>query len=204
MGESYPYQALLESAEEDAGLGVISRFPLQDHSWFLVGNTPRDAQWVTLNVRMHGIELLNVHLAKNWITVYLDKSRDYFESQNSVREEQAREISAFAHTHSPLVVAGDLNTSDTTRTYEILRAELDDSFRDKGWGLGATFSSVWFPYGRIPVPPRILRLDYILHSHELYTVESYVGKADTQSDHLPVMVDLQELELVTGYTLRLK
>ena len=187
----FPYHALMPLDGQDAGMGIISKIPFQEHGWFPLGGQPHDALRVTLDVDGRAVELLNVHLANNWITLYLEKSRNFFDEQNRIREQQANEIIAFTRAHPTTIVAGDFNLTETTTAYSILQNNLRDSFRARGWGLGGTFSSEWFWYGRIPVPPRVLRLDYVMHTRAFITTDAYIGERDSQSDHLPVIATLE-------------
>lgn len=183
---SYPFQALLPLHGGEGGLGLLSKFPIQDHSWLALADQQTDAQWVTMEIEGRGIELVNVHLISNRLDVSTDESRAKFDNANRTREQQARDLSAFVSGHPKSIIAGDLNATDTTMTYEILKSQLKDSYREMGSGMGATFSSEWFWFGRIPIPPRVLRLDYILHSNSIVTLEAHIGEKDSQSDHLPV------------------
>ena len=187
---TFPYHSLMPLQGDEGGLGVLSKFSFQDHSWLTLANQLTDAQWVTLDVNGRSIDLLNAHLVNNRLSVFNDESRARFDAANRTREQQAREIGAFVREHPNSIVAGDLNTTDTTMPHEILQGELKDSYREMGSGPGATFSSEWFWYGPIPVPPRLLRLDYILHTRSIVTMEAHVGASDSQSDHLPVIATL--------------
>lgn len=186
----YPFQALMPLDGDEGGLGILSKFPLQDHGWLVLAGQQTDAQSVTVDVDGRQIELLNVHLISNRLDVTTVESRANFDNANRTREQQAREINAHAVTHRNTIVAGDLNATDTALTYEILKSQLKDSYREMGSGMGATFSSEWFWFGRIPIPPRLLRLDYILHSNSIVTLQAHISEKDSQSDHLPVVATL--------------
>jgi endonuclease/exonuclease/phosphatase (EEP) superfamily protein YafD len=87
-------------------------------------------------------------------------------------------------------VVGDFNFTDQNAAYRILAEELSDAHRGAGWGLGHTFPAVGTQIGRVPFPPRLLRLDYVWHSVHWEVLHAEVGEWDGQSDHRPVFASL--------------
>ena len=76
---------------------------------------------------------------------------------------------------------GDFNITDQTTNYTEFSSYLADAFRERGWGLGFTFTR--FRELRIPM----WRIDYVFHSEELIVLEADVGDF-AGSDHRPVFV----------------
>ncbi|MBK6331277.1 MAG: endonuclease/exonuclease/phosphatase family protein [Bacteroidetes bacterium] len=75
------------------------------------------------------------------------------------------------------IVCGDLNDIPSSYTYFKMRNTLKDAFLDKGVGIGSTYINK-FP---------VLRIDYIFHSKELYTLGFQKIKIQ-YSDHYPLLV----------------
>jgi vancomycin resistance protein VanJ len=97
-----------------------------------------------------------------------------------------RETSIVAN---PYLVAGDFNMSDASSIYASLAAQMVDSFRQGGVGLGNTWPVVRCDgLGRLV--PTLLRLDYVWHSHHFQTLSAELGPL-LGSDHLPVIVTLR-------------
>lgn|GEM_PF-3871452 len=101
----------------------------------------------------------------------------------------------------PIIIAGDMNTTDQTTAYRMLTSQYRDSWREAGFGLGLTFPAPVFRLSDIPLPlPRrwkargglldrtvtagLLRLDHILHSDDFRAVGAQTVVI-RQSDHSP-------------------
>lgn len=79
-----------------------------------------------------------------------------------------------------IILCGDFNDTPLSYTYRRLQEDLSDSFIDKGRGLGNTY------IGEFPS----FRIDYILHSPELKTI-NYTRKKEVLSDHYPITCKLK-------------
>lgn len=102
-------------------------------------------------------------------------------SATSIRAAQARavseEISACEH---PVIVCGDFNDVPGSYVYKTIAKGLSDSWVEQGLGWGNTFHENMF----------LFRIDYILHSSELKTVDVMRDKVKI-SDHYPLIATLQ-------------
>ncbi len=76
----------------------------------------------------------------------------------------------------PVILSGDFNDTPVSYSYRQIANELDDTFVDKGKGIGQTHSQI------LP----LLRIDYIFHSEQLKTIEHRTIDKD-YSDHFPVV-----------------
>ena len=113
------------------------------------------------------------------------------------REHQAQVVSEYAaQVETPLIVTADLNATDQNHAYHIVTDQLNDAWREVGWGLGHTF-----PGGQIPTMPRLTisgtpwpqwlaRIDYIFFSDDWQAVAAHTGLWDGFSDHRPVIAIL--------------
>lgn len=100
---------------------------------------------------------------------------------NKNRAKQAEQI----HTHIqsspyPVVLCGDFNDTPLSYTYKTIKGGLEDSFIEKGRGLGNTY------IGEFPS----FRIDYILHTPDIETIGYNRGEI-TLSDHYPIMSKLR-------------
>jgi endonuclease/exonuclease/phosphatase family metal-dependent hydrolase len=97
------------------------------------------------------------------------------------REEQALKVAeSVAASPHPVVLCGDFNDTPVSYCYNILTENLDDSFVEKGNGLGNT---------HISNIPATLRIDYILTSPEIQVMD-YKRVPLKLSDHHPIVVEL--------------
>ncbi len=197
LSEAYPYQ-IPELQTGKSGMGVISRFPLRPrHDIVLEESWIGRPQLVELLFHNTPVILLNIHATSlglesqpHLIPTPSDISRTLRKQQH-----EARLISGFAHTsRSPLIVAGDFNTSELSDSYSLLTQHLSDSWREVGWAGGHTFPGFGFS-GTIAshpitviLPLWLIRIDYIFHSDHWNPIAAKVGPWDTTSDHRPLTV----------------
>ena len=187
----YPYQVLAPHTASSAGMGLISRYPLQPILDHLAGTWFGPPQIVSLDLRGVRVIVLNVHQVSNTL------KRRALEREARQREVTARAIVAYVRAHpGPLVVTGDFNVGDRSTPYRIVTQVLGDSWREAGWGFGHTFPGAMSPgssrptiYG-VPVPMWLVRIDYVFHSREWTVQWARIGPWDGVSDHRPVLVRL--------------
>ena len=101
-----------------------------------------------------------------------------------------RLVADLASRPGPVVVAGDLNSTDKSEVYAILSAHLTDAHRAVGWGFGHTFPAYAGSYRGIPIVPRQMRIDIVFASDEFVPLHSRIGSTYGESDHLPVLAEL--------------
>lgn len=79
-----------------------------------------------------------------------------------------------------IILAGDFNDTPSSLVYDEISTLLNDSFTDKGFGLGITYA------GKIP----LLRIDYIFSSQD-FEVLDFNTHNILRSDHYPVSAVLK-------------
>ena len=90
----------------------------------------------------------------------------------------------------PVIVAGDLNSSDTSMVCKKLRsAGLHDAFNEGGIGYGYTYGHDLLRYKHPWLTFPWMRIDHILISSQLKSVSCWTGTSEA-SDHRPVYSDL--------------
>ena len=191
LREEYPYHALLPE-ESPTGLGVFSRYPLHDEGEIPDPAWKHGAQVVTVEFGGRQVLVLNIHaLAPSWPRL----SRDWapaFELEFRLREQQVgRWLDRVRQHDGPVIVAGDLNSTDQNESYRLLAAQLEDAHRQAGWGLGHTAPASGEVLDRVPSPSQLFRIDLVWYSDHWRAQEAYVGDWDGQSDHLPVFAGLR-------------
>jgi endonuclease/exonuclease/phosphatase (EEP) superfamily protein YafD len=80
----------------------------------------------------------------------------------------------------PLVVCGDFNDTPASYTYRKIKGGLEDSFVAAGKGYAYTYR-----YLR-----RLLRIDYLFYSRDIFKATGYNSPDLEYSDHKPVIVTL--------------
>lgn len=195
LARRYPYMVL---EPDERGRGLLSRFPIEDVSWVQADGEERATLSATITAMGHPIHLFAPHPnppSISWLPgLPLPSSLD-----TGPQERQLLDIGRRAKdAGGTVLVMGDFNMTDQTKAYAVLTETLRDAFREAGWGFGLTFphdlaAGSLPPYMRflrsIPVPTRLLRLDYILHSADLVAESARVG-CHGGSDHCYVLARL--------------
>jgi endonuclease/exonuclease/phosphatase (EEP) superfamily protein YafD len=185
----YPYQSLMTNDSYD--LGILSRYPLRE-----VVREPRfTAQRAIVEIDGLAITLLNAHPhAPQIATRRLRQFRPVKVVLNYDTSRRARELPQLLETidavQGPLIVLGDLNTSDREPPYADLAARLHDAYRETAWGFGFTFPNNQ-RLARLPVPFPLVRIDYIWSGRGVLPAAARVTCASGGSDHSAVVADLR-------------
>lgn len=96
------------------------------------------------------------------------------------REKQVKFIAQhIAKSPYPVIVCGDMNDTPCSYAYGQLSNNLQDAFRERGWGFGSTYA------GSLP----LLRIDYIFASQQA-TIERFEVLPYRVSDHYPIYTRL--------------
>jgi endonuclease/exonuclease/phosphatase (EEP) superfamily protein YafD len=190
LGSEYPHYALLPE-EGATGLGLFSRHPLQDEGEIPDPAWRHGAQVVTVAFAGQQVLVLNVHaLSPTWPRL----ARDWpprFEAEFQLREQEiAGWLDRVDQHRGPVILAGDLNSTDQNASHRMLTRYLIDAHRQVGWAWGHTAPASVEGLDRVPSPSRMFRIDYVWHSDHWQALDAHVGQWDGQSDHLPVFATL--------------
>ncbi|HEX2908131.1 MAG TPA: endonuclease/exonuclease/phosphatase family protein [Phototrophicaceae bacterium] len=194
---AYPYQFMQGLDVRVWGNAVLSRYPFVDTENFdLEGDGTPSHQRVALDLGGKTIALYNIHLLMRMEVephFYLPINNPFLNMalryDDKPRNQQIERLLPLLENEAhPFIAAGDFNTSDQSIMYGRLAAQMGDSFREAGMGLGGSWPIPVL--GELPnfLPP-IFRIDYIWHSDQFQAVNAQVGPR-LSSDHLPLLVTL--------------
>lgn len=187
LAKRYPYQQIY-AAGTAASLAVLSRFPMHTEETERPSRFCR-CQQVKIDLAGQSITLVNTHFWRPALGVdyFGDSPIAYFDSQHqtplfTLLTEQINTITG------PLIVVGDLNTTERQPNFKRLRRSLQDAFAAAGWGMGYTYPAheQWASWPALP----LIRIDHILLSQEWQARAAWTGRLST-SDHRYVMADLE-------------
>lgn len=155
-------------------------------------------QYVDLHKGRDTIRVINLHLQSlkftpdNFAflsTVSMENKEDYHASKNILKKLKT----AFIRRHwqsdqvkriidqspYPVIVCGDLNDVPNSYAYTTIGHGLKNAFREKGFGIGNTFSAI----------SPTLRIDNIF-TDKRFDVKQFVRIKKKLSDHYPIIADL--------------
>lgn len=182
LTERYAHHAYYEPA----GLAIYSQHPILSQE--ILPSRPWPIQSAVIQVERTPFQLFNGHLAKPGVLQVLG-SRKINQARDlaAARASQIDQIMhAIRQTSLPAIVACDGNMTDLTSSYAQITANLQDSFKERGWGLGHTFL---LPRGfeiRTGINLPFQRIDYLFYSPEISVTRVQVITNDTGSDHRPL------------------
>lgn len=172
---SVHFTAARHCEEGQYGNAILSRYPLSVMS---EGGLPRRrgeqraVQWVKVSIGELELHVMNTHL-----------SIHFRERLLQIQQLLGAEWIAKSERHLPLVVCGDLNSSQFSPVYRGLRRDLVDAQRANGARAVATWPS------RRP----LFRIDHLFTSKSIAVLGCEVRRdllTMTASDHLPLMAEL--------------
>lgn len=194
--KSYPYHYIRKD------MAIFSRLPILDQGYIPFSNEYSSAcLYCDLDLGNHKVRLYSVHLesyklGKKERQFMKEISQDLknadlsggariltsrLTTANKNRARQADQIKSHLE-KSPykVVLCGDFNDTPLSYTYRKIKKGLNDSFIEKGRGLGNTY------IGEFPS----FRIDYILHTPDFETI-SYSRDTIELSDHYPIQSKLR-------------
>ena len=183
---AYPYKYIhYRNPRSEVGYAYFSKYPLVNTGGFDFKDSGNNTLYADVVKGNDTIRVYNVHLESMGI---MPRVRYLKETDNeklrkrisSAFEKQQTQIQTILkhqrNTNHPILVCGDFNNTPYSYSYRMLKNDMQDSFRDRGNGLGTTFEFDRFP----------MRIDYILASKELDFL-SFKTIDKTFSDHRAIM-----------------
>lgn len=178
---------------------IFSKYAFLNSGSISFKNKVNSCIWADLLINGDTLRIYNFHLQSNGIsgtTEKLAKEGDLQEKETwenikkvisrykraaQIRADQAKKIANHIRT-SPhqVLLCGDLNDTPVSYPYYILSNDFQDSFREKGQGIGTTYA------GSLPA----LRIDYIFADNN-FEILSHQVLHENFSDHYPVVGTLR-------------
>lgn len=185
--DQYPYQV----SSRYGSLLTISRYPLSEPNIdrllqigcrCLISSVTWQGQSITLiNIHIPRPNVYYAVLRRNLptITRYDNKNQEHY---FTVLFKLLNQI------EGPVLLQGDLNTTERQPNYKQLRQLLNDSFAEAGWLMGYTYPHVESRAPSWLIP--IIQIDHIMHSDSFVAHAAWTG-ALSGSDHKYVIADLR-------------
>lgn len=187
----YPYQGLYAKRFADAGMGLLSRYPITEDEYWRNPMPPdgHGQQRAVIDFNGTPIVIYNAHPMRPVMRgISFD---DYYRNQDIQVV-----LKRITQETAPVLLMGDFNITDQTEDYHRITAYFEDTYRQVGWGLGPTYPNAapaTLPDDDIRAQwkvPQLLRLDYIFHSFQFTALNAHVWPTSGGSDHYPVYAEL--------------
>jgi endonuclease/exonuclease/phosphatase family metal-dependent hydrolase len=184
-----------------SSMAICSRFPIVNKSVLNFQGSANGAIFADIETPEGTIRVYSVHLQSTRLGNDADevlkkdnlkslgsketqekyyRIEDKLSSAFAMRARQAEILSEhIAASPHPVIVCGDFNDTPLSYCYRLMSRGLQDSFMEKGWGLGTTYA------GALPA----LRIDYILCGQK-FKIYTHQKQKKAISDHYAVFSDL--------------
>lgn len=182
-------------------LAVFSRYPIKDEHLIVYPDSKNCSLWCDIEVNGKMLRLFNNHLQTTEVSMNKRKLEKELHKDDTQRAGRAaltlidglhenflkRAVQAnllnqyISASPYPTLVCGDFNSLPSSYVYHTVTGDkLQDGFKTSGHGYMYTFK--YFKH--------LLRIDYILHSPELKSMDYYSPDL-SYSDHNPVVMKVQ-------------
>jgi exonuclease III len=184
--KGYPYNFLGYREDIDKSLlAIYSKYPIIKTGYIDFPNTINNAIYADITIRQDTIRIYNSHLQSFALNQHklANKYNDYnylksLNNTNTKQIEQAKLIKNHANnSNQKVIICGDFNSTPYSQTYRVLKKGMNDSYLNKGKGLGKTYSFFNYP----------LRLDYFLNDDK-FNILSHDNFTLNLSDHEPIYI----------------
>lgn len=188
----YPYWYKTNIFTKDKSvMAIFSKYPIIDKGYIEFPNTSNGAMYVDLNINEKQIRLYNLHLESFKVrSSFYDfsESTGYNSLKSTINKAEKKRIEQVAiinehisnFNNGKVIICGDFNSTQFSSAYATLKNLKKDTFIEKGFGLGATYTRRNYPF----------RIDYILVDNDI-EVLSHQNFNLKLSDHEPVYVELE-------------
>ena len=183
---NYPYQ-YLEYIDNDGHLllGIFSKYPIIDAQLLNFPKSFNNGAYADILYKKDTIRIYDLHLESLGITPGTgvlrsetsDKLYRRVTSRFKKQEEQAKLVREHSEkVHYKTIICGDFNNTQFSNVYHIIKGDRQDTFIEKGRGLGRTYDFLGIP----------LRIDFIFADSSFEVVE-HKNFNFKYSDHFPVL-----------------
>jgi vancomycin resistance protein VanJ len=170
------------SIRHEGELTTISRFPIRASKTYRLPKNRRPLLEVTLDVNGQPVRILNMHyptLDFQGLASRNTNTSDRINKNALLRLGMTKILLELEDSKTPLLIAGDFNTTPRGAMYSSLRNKYQNAFEQAGWGFGFTYNS------RLPV----IRIDHVWFNSRLRATRAFAVN-DQASDHRPFVTDL--------------
>lgn len=196
--KEYPYRSShFYTVKNGSKFGniTLSRFPIKESGKITFKRSTNLCIYSDIDHYGRILRVYNTHLESHSISLtslikrisnspkMSEELFDVHDKMANTFKKRSRQVDSIAAHSSdcniPALICGDFNDTPMSYTYHILSRGKEDSFRESGKGMSASYGSLW----------PLLRIDYILYPNAWWSMSHKTIKVPW-SDHYPVIVEL--------------
>lgn len=185
--EDYPYRFFTYQFDDDTHVqqAIFSKYPIVEKGSLQFPDTRNNGLYADILYKEDTLRIYNIHLqsfqvipSRRMLQSMAQESFYKRITRAFIKQQDQAEL-VRAHLESspyPAIVCGDLNNTQFSRVYRMVKGEMADSFREEGQGFGTTYTLRFLP----------LRIDVIL-ADPVFEVRAHQNFQTRLSDHFPIM-----------------
>lgn len=180
------YSAIYASDKSSIGMAIFSKYPIIRSSKIKFNNSGNGFMWADLLIEKDTVRVINNHLQTTGYYSSYSRGLKYLIKKAGenllIRAAQAKIVRSVIDTTAyPVIVCGDFNDTPHGYVYSTIKGnDLQDSFTEKGIGLGGTYRRTL----------SLMRIDMIFVSNH-FKVNSHRTISSGLSDHKPIFSELE-------------
>lgn len=185
--DKYPYKYFYGGEGRRLEQAILSKFPIVDKGSLQFPKTYNNGIFADVIVREDTIRIYNLHLESLKVRpgmVKRERSDRLFKRLRSSFAKQHEQALIFRKNAEECpykkIVCVDLNNTQFSSAYRIIKGDMNDSFAEEGSGYGKTINFWRFPF----------RIDFILADTEI-KITGHKNYSLGYSDHEPVMASFK-------------
>ncbi|MEE9364922.1 MAG: endonuclease/exonuclease/phosphatase family protein [Cellulophaga sp.] len=172
-------------------MGFYSKYPIVSEGLVNFPNSANNGAYIDVlykrdTVRVYNLHMESLKIRPNRTALSNEESGKLYKRIAKSFEKQQEQAAIFRkHKEAvsyKIIVCSDLNNTQFSNVYKVVKGDMRDSFMEKGAGYGRTYNFRYFP----------LRIDFIFADPE-FQIISHKNYDANLSDHFPVMTTLRLL-----------
>ena len=167
---------------------IYSKFPIVNEGTLDFPDSANNAIFADIVIERDTVRVYNLHLESHKVIPNIRRiSRDKVKLLKRMsksfakQQEQVALFTAHKNTASyKKIVCGDLNNTQFSNVYRVMKGDMQDTFQEKGFGYGRSYDFKFLPF----------RIDFILMD-DSFEVTAHRNFDVRYSDHYPVMASFR-------------
>ena len=183
LSPTYPYHSVFPS-NAARGFAIFSRYPLSDIREPGLEPSECRCQRATVDLNGQPVTVFNVHFQTPIFEFTRLGQLPILVGFETERQDEARRalLQQIETLDTPIILLGDLNTTDRQANYRYLREYLHDAHKEVGFGVGHTWP-------KNPLIGPLIRIDYVMFSDE-WQANTLINRRNLVSDHYSLVAEL--------------